>query len=96
MLPEIELCSTLKLQPHTHILVKMRFRRSGQNDRCWPLKAYRNSDRSSVNHVTRLLILHEVLYHSFQATVFLDNSVLKFKQTPTIIQNHIAAFGDDF
>ena len=26
----------------------MRFWRSGQNDRCWPLKAYRNSGRSSV------------------------------------------------
>ena len=26
----------------------MRFRRSGQNDRCWPLKAYRNSGGSNV------------------------------------------------
>ena len=29
----------------------MRFRRGGQNDRCWPLTACRNSDRSSVKVV---------------------------------------------
>jgi len=38
----------------THILAKTRFRRNGQNEHCWPLRAYCNSGRSSVKSNTFL------------------------------------------
>ena len=50
-LRDLSICSTFKLHPHhayTKSVVKTRFRRSGQNDRCWPLRACRNSGCSSV------------------------------------------------
>ena len=47
-LHDLSICSTLKLQPHHAYTSETVFRRSGQNDRCWPLKAYGNFGRSSV------------------------------------------------
>ena len=48
-LRDLSICSTLSCDHTTYILVKTRFRRSGQNDPCWPLRACHNSGRSSVN-----------------------------------------------
>ena len=57
-LGDLNICSKLKLQPqhahgtmvhgtwYNHTMVKTRFRRSGENDRCWSLRAYCNSGRS--------------------------------------------------
>ena len=42
--------------------MKTRFRRSGQNDCCWPLKVYRNSGHSSVKEQVHLKIAKTLFY----------------------------------